>query len=86
MEQFVQHLLSVIIHGYYTRRIHTFGKDGFDRGHEIEIPLRLVSSAAISRINERSGERKAARREEGEGREVSNAAHERVINGTFLDC
>lgn len=84
-------MYTVIIHDEYIRRS---GKI-VSIVVSIEIPLRHASSAANSRINERLGEggesigrlRGGRGGEEGRGwGKVSNAAHERVINGTFLDC
>lgn len=81
MEQFVQHLLSVytvIIHGEYIR-------------------LGKMVSIVATRLKFRCGSSPRRRSlvlmsDQGRGRlrggerAVSNAAHERVINGTFLDC
>lgn len=79
--QFVQHLLSVytvIIHGEYIR-------------------LGKMVSIVATRLKFRCGSSPRRRSlvlmsDQGRGRlrggerAVSNAAHERVINGTFLDC
>lgn len=81
VEQFVQHLLSVytvIIHGEYIR-------------------LGKMVSIVATRLKFRCGSSPRRRSlvlmsDQGRGRlrggerAVSNAAHERVINGTFLDC
>lgn len=81
VEQFVQHLLSVytvIIHGEYIR-------------------LGKMVSIVATRLKFRCGSSPRRRslvlmsdqgrgRLRGRERAVSNAAHERVINGTFLDC